>query len=125
MSKKPETNANANADKISATRPGAGWKECHHCHKWIKGLTTKTCYSCGKPFAFANANAPRGKPAPPAAIHDFGATANTLKLVKGFIDDNKGFDTAKKAVEKMEALTIACGSYEQLYKAIETLKAFK
>jgi hypothetical protein len=126
MAKKKETAkstpVNPNADKIADAKPSAGWKQCKSCHKWVKGLKTKTCYACGDPFIFKGKGA---KPTPATttdAVKSVGKTFDTMKKVKHFIGKCQGYDNAKDIVSEFESLIQDCGSIGDLKKMIVGLE---
>ena len=111
---------NPNADKVSDTKPSAGWKECKSCHKWIKGLTTKNCYNCQAPFTFADKGSKKTTSPAVSPVADFSVALSTLDKVKNWA--KRDYDKALQSINELETLAKNCGGISGLKGAIETLR---
>jgi hypothetical protein len=105
-------------ERISATRPGPGWKQCSKCKQWIRGPAAPKCFSCGEPFPI-KAKPATGKAKPSTS---FGEALDTLDRVKGFVKVQGGYDKAVQSVENWEELIEECGGLADLKEAITTLQ---
>lgn len=112
------------SDKISDTKVNAAWKQCHKCHKWNKGLTTKTCYACGEPFTIAGKKNKNHAPARQVAGMTFTDAVKQVDKVKSFIDDCGGFDKARNKLADFETL-LAGSTIADLKEAIGILESHK
>lgn len=113
----------AKKDNVADTRPSAGWKECPHCSKWVKGTRTSECPNCGKPIPSKEAKG-KGK-AKSKTTCDLSLAIQTLDRVKTFIGKHGGDQKANALLDDLQTLIDDCGSLDDVKEAIATLSKWE